>query len=112
MCSVEAIPRPPASSRRDPDAPIGVFESVELTEFIGGPFPVRVDIVNRARLKTYIRPQAEREAFLTGPVRLSWIFPATPQRHGLLRPGWSLPNSPKTGAPTKGSAGAWKYRQT
>ena len=46
----------------DPEAPIGVFEYVELTDFIGGLFPVRVDIANRAKLKSYVRPQAEREA--------------------------------------------------
>ena len=46
----------------DPEAPIGVFEYVELTDFIGGLFPVRVDVANRAKLKSYVRPQAEREA--------------------------------------------------
>jgi predicted nucleotidyltransferase len=46
----------------DPEAPIGVFEYVELTEFIGDLFPVRVDVANRAKLKAYVRPQAEREA--------------------------------------------------
>jgi predicted nucleotidyltransferase len=46
----------------DPSASIGVFEYVELADFIGGLFPVRVDIANRAKLRPYVRPQAEREA--------------------------------------------------
>ena len=46
----------------DPEAPIGVFEYVELTDFIDGLFPVRVDVANRTKLKAYVRPQAEREA--------------------------------------------------
>lgn len=46
----------------DPDAPIGVFEYVGLTHFIGDLFPVRVDVANHARLKPGIRPQAERDA--------------------------------------------------
>ncbi len=51
----------------DPDAPIGVFEYVELTDFIddllraeaGG---LRIDVANRATLKPLVRPAAEREA--------------------------------------------------
>src|SRR3954454_17117792 len=46
----------------DPEAPIGVFEYVELTDFIGELFPVRVDIANRAKLKPYVQPQTDREA--------------------------------------------------
>ena len=46
----------------DPAAKIGVFEYVELTDFIDGLFPVRVDVANRTKLKAYVRPQAEREA--------------------------------------------------
>ena len=46
----------------DSEAPIGVFEYVELTDFIGGLFPVRVDVANRAKLKPHVRPRAEREA--------------------------------------------------
>ena len=45
-----------------PDAPIGVFEYVGLTQFIEDLFPVRVDVANRARLKPHVRPNAEREA--------------------------------------------------
>ncbi len=46
----------------DPEAAIGVFEYVDLTDFINGLFPVRVDIANRAKLKPHVRPGAEREA--------------------------------------------------
>jgi uncharacterized protein len=46
----------------DPNAPIGVFEYVDMTDFIGSLFPIRVDIANRAKLKPYVRPNAEREA--------------------------------------------------
>jgi uncharacterized protein len=46
----------------DPEAPIGVFEYVELTDFIGGLFPVRVDVANRAGPRPHVRSQAEREA--------------------------------------------------
>ena len=45
-----------------PDAPIGVFEYVGLTQFIADLFPVRVDVANRARLKPHVRPHAEQEA--------------------------------------------------
>lgn len=51
----------------DPDAPIGVFEYAELTDFIGdllrpGAGGMRVDVANRATLKALVRPAAEREA--------------------------------------------------
>ena len=45
-----------------PAAPIGVFEYVGLTQYIGDLFPVPVDVANHARLKPNIRPQAERDA--------------------------------------------------
>jgi predicted nucleotidyltransferase len=45
-----------------PDAPIGIFEYVGLTQFIADLFPVRVDVANHARLKPHVRPHAEREA--------------------------------------------------
>jgi len=45
-----------------PDAPIGVFEYVGLTQFIADLFPVPVDVANHARLKPHVRPSAEREA--------------------------------------------------
>ena len=45
-----------------PDAPIGVFEYVGLTQFVADLFPVPVDVANHARLKPHVRPSAEREA--------------------------------------------------
>lgn len=45
-----------------PDAPIGVFEYVGLTQFIADLFPMPVDVANHARLKPHVRPSAEREA--------------------------------------------------
>jgi uncharacterized protein len=45
-----------------PDAPIGVFEYVGLTQFIEDLFPMPVDVANHARLKPHVRPSAEREA--------------------------------------------------
>ncbi|MEJ0016695.1 MAG: nucleotidyltransferase domain-containing protein [Acetobacteraceae bacterium] len=47
---------------QQPDAPIGVFEYVDLIQFIEDLFPIRVDVANRARLKPHVRPNAEREA--------------------------------------------------
>ena len=46
----------------DPDVPIGVFEYVGLTQYIGDLFPIPVDVANHARLKPGIRPQVERDA--------------------------------------------------
>jgi uncharacterized protein len=65
-----SVARGEASDRSDidilldlqPDAPIGVFEYVGLTQFIADLFPVRVDVANHARLKPHVRPHAEREA--------------------------------------------------
>ena len=45
-----------------PDAPIGVFEYVGLTQFIADLFPMPVDLANHARLKPHVRPSTEREA--------------------------------------------------
>ncbi len=45
-----------------PDALIGVFEYVGLTQFIEDLFPALVDVANHARLKPYVRPSADREA--------------------------------------------------
>jgi uncharacterized protein len=49
----------------NPEAPIGFFKYVELTGFIGGLLPVRVDIANPARIKPYVRPRrsARRSKF-------------------------------------------------
>jgi predicted nucleotidyltransferase len=45
-----------------PDAPVGVWEYVAITQYISDLFPVRVDVANRAKLKALVRPAAEREA--------------------------------------------------
>ena len=45
-----------------PDAPIGLFEYVGIVQFIEDLFPARVDVANRASLKSSIRPSAERDA--------------------------------------------------
>jgi predicted nucleotidyltransferase len=70
----------------NPEAPIGFFKYVELTGFIGGLFPVRVDIANRARLKPYVLPRrsARRSKFsdrtrqahlnILGNTALVWSF--------------------------------------
>lgn len=46
----------------DPEAPVGVFEYVALTQYLADLFPSRVDVANRGRLKTLVRPNAERDA--------------------------------------------------
>ena len=46
----------------EPEAPIGLFEYVEITQYLGDLFPNRVDVVNRRKLKSLVRPQAERDA--------------------------------------------------
>jgi uncharacterized protein len=46
----------------EPQAPIGLFEYVEITQYLGDLFPNRVDVVNRSKLKPLVRPQAERDA--------------------------------------------------
>ena len=45
-----------------PDAPIGVFEYVGITQYLADLFPNRVDVTNRDRLKPLVRPSAERDA--------------------------------------------------
>ena len=45
-----------------PDAPVGVWEYVAITQYISDLFPARVDVANRAKLKALVRPAAEREA--------------------------------------------------
>jgi predicted nucleotidyltransferase len=44
------------------DAPVDVFDYVEITQYIGDLFPVSVDIANRSSLKSLVRPMAERDA--------------------------------------------------
>jgi len=45
-----------------PDAPVGVFEYVDITQYLAGLFPGRVDVANRNSLKPLVRPGAERDA--------------------------------------------------
>jgi predicted nucleotidyltransferase len=46
----------------DPQAPIGVFEYVGITQYLADLFPVRVDIANRGSLKPLVQPSIERDA--------------------------------------------------
>jgi len=45
-----------------PEARVGVFEYVEITQTIADLFPALVDVSNRRKLKPFVRPSAEREA--------------------------------------------------
>jgi predicted nucleotidyltransferase len=45
-----------------PDAPVGLFEYVGITQYIADLFPNRVDVANGKTLKSTIRPNAERDA--------------------------------------------------
>jgi uncharacterized protein len=46
----------------EPDAPVGLFEYVEVTQYLADLFPSRVDVANRNRLKVLVRPAVERDA--------------------------------------------------
>lgn len=46
----------------DSNAPIGVFEYVDITLYLADLFPDRVDVANRGSLKALVRPSAERDA--------------------------------------------------
>jgi predicted nucleotidyltransferase len=46
----------------EPDAPVGVFEYVGITQYLADLFPGRVDVANRSSLKPLVRPSAERDA--------------------------------------------------
>jgi uncharacterized protein len=46
----------------DPQAPIGLFEYVGITQYLADLFPVRVDVANRSSLKPLVRPSVERDA--------------------------------------------------
>jgi uncharacterized protein len=46
----------------DPEAPVGLFEYVGITQYLADLFPVRIDIANRSRLKPLVRPSVERTA--------------------------------------------------
>ncbi len=45
-----------------PDAKIGLFDYVAITQYIEDLFSVRVDVANRNQLKPHVRPSAEQEA--------------------------------------------------
>ncbi len=46
----------------EPDAPVGVFEDVQITQDLADLFPERVDVANCSSLKALVRPYAERDA--------------------------------------------------
>ena len=45
-----------------PDAPVGLFEYVGITQYLSDLFPARVDVANRRRLNPAVRPSVERDA--------------------------------------------------
>jgi uncharacterized protein len=46
----------------EPDAPVGVFEYVGITQYLADLFPGHVDVANRGSLARFVRPSAERDA--------------------------------------------------
>ena len=44
------------------DAPVGVFEYVDITQYLSDLFPQAVDVANRDQLKAHVRLEAERDA--------------------------------------------------
>src|SRR5215469_5071572 len=46
----------------DPEAPIGLFEYVGISQYLADLFPFRVDVANRSGLKPLVRPNIERDA--------------------------------------------------
>jgi uncharacterized protein len=46
----------------EPEAPIGVFEYVGITQYLEDLFPNHVDMANRGSLKALVRPSVERDA--------------------------------------------------
>jgi predicted nucleotidyltransferase len=46
----------------DPQAPVGLFEYVGITQYLADLFPVRVDVANRSSLKPLVRPTIEHDA--------------------------------------------------
>jgi predicted nucleotidyltransferase len=46
----------------DPQAPVGLFEYLGITQYLTDLFPVRVDIANQSSLKPPVRPSVERDA--------------------------------------------------
>jgi uncharacterized protein len=45
----------------DPQALVGLFEYVGITQYLADLFPVRVDIANRSSLKPLVRPSIEHD---------------------------------------------------
>lgn len=45
-----------------PDASIDLFDYVAITQYLSDLFPGRVDVANRRKLKSFVRPRAEQEA--------------------------------------------------
>ncbi len=46
----------------DPEALVGLFEYVGITQYLADLFPIRVDVANRSSLKPLVRPSVERDA--------------------------------------------------
>ena len=46
----------------EPDAPVGLFEYVGITQYLADLFPHRVDVANHGRMKALVRPTADRDA--------------------------------------------------
>ena len=46
----------------EPQAPVGLFEYVGITQYLADLFPIRVDVANRSSLKPLVRPTIERDA--------------------------------------------------
>ena len=45
-----------------PESRVGILDYVGIVQFIEEQFPARVDVANRAGLKSLVRPAAERDA--------------------------------------------------
>jgi uncharacterized protein len=45
-----------------PQAPVGLWEYVDITQYLEDLFSGPVDVANRSHLKAHVRPSAEREA--------------------------------------------------
>jgi predicted nucleotidyltransferase len=45
-----------------PDAPVGLWGFVAITQYLEDLFPSRVDVADHSHLKPHLRPSAEREA--------------------------------------------------
>ena len=46
----------------EPDAAIDLLDYVGITHYLRDLFPGRVDVANRSRLKSFVKPSAERDA--------------------------------------------------